>query len=84
MVSITSRVMTVRVVMLCTSTSGDVAATVMVSSTAPTFRSALTVAVGMRSQAGRSALPEDGERFAVDLKHVRDALTELHDADPRG
>ena len=44
-VSSTSRVMTVRVVMFCTSTTGDSAETVIVSATAPTFRSALIVAV---------------------------------------
>jgi hypothetical protein len=43
--SITSRVITVRVVMLCVSTTGDSAETVMVSSRAPTLRSALIVAV---------------------------------------
>ena len=43
--SSTSRVMTVRVVMLCVSTTGDSAETVMVSSRAPTLRSALIVAV---------------------------------------
>ena len=45
MVSSTSRVMTVRVVMFCTSTTGDSAETVIVSSTAPTFISPLIVAV---------------------------------------
>ena len=44
-VSRTSRVMTVRVVMLCTSTIGVSAATVIVSSIAPTLSSALTGAV---------------------------------------
>ncbi|PYQ96611.1 MAG: hypothetical protein DMF96_17800 [Acidobacteria bacterium] len=43
--SSTSRVMTVRVVMLCVSTTGDSAVTVIVSATAPTLRSALIVAV---------------------------------------
>ena len=43
--SITSRVITVRVVMLWVSTTGDSAETVIVSSSAPTFRSALIVAV---------------------------------------
>jgi hypothetical protein len=43
--SMTSRVITVRVVMLCVSTTGDSAETVMVSSSAPTLRSALIVAV---------------------------------------
>ena len=43
--SSTSRVMTVRVVMFCVSTIGDSAETVIVSSIAPTFRSALIVAV---------------------------------------
>ena len=43
--SSTSRVITVRVVMFCTSTTGDSAETVIVSSSAPTFRSALIVAV---------------------------------------
>ncbi|PYQ89696.1 MAG: hypothetical protein DMG03_01980 [Acidobacteria bacterium] len=43
--SSTSRVITVRVVMFCTSTTGDSAATVIVSSTAPIFISALIVAV---------------------------------------
>ena len=43
--SSTSRVMTVRAVMLCVSTIGDSPVTVIVSSTAPTFISALTVAV---------------------------------------
>ena len=45
MVSITSRVMTVRAVMLCTSTRGDSAATVTVSSIAPILISPLMVAV---------------------------------------
>ena len=40
-----SRVMTVRVVMFCTSTTGDSAETVIVSSTAPTFISLLMAAV---------------------------------------
>ena len=44
-VSSTSRVITVRVVMLCVSTIGDSADTVIVSCIAPTFRSALIVAV---------------------------------------
>ena len=43
--SITSRVITVCLVTLCTSTSGVAPDTVIVSSSAPTFRSALTVAV---------------------------------------
>ena len=43
--SITSRVMTVRVVMLWVSTTGDSAETVIVSSSAPTLISALIVAV---------------------------------------
>jgi hypothetical protein len=43
--SSTSRVITVRCVMLWTSTTGDSAATVIVSSTAPTVRSASMVAV---------------------------------------
>ena len=43
--SSTSRVITVRVVMLCVSTTGDSAETVIVSSSAPTLRSALIVAV---------------------------------------
>ena len=41
----TSRVITVRVVILCVSTIGDSAETVIVSSSAPTFSSALIVAV---------------------------------------
>ena len=41
----TLRVITVRVVMLCTSTIGDSAETVIVSSTAPIFISAFTAAV---------------------------------------
>ena len=40
-----AKAITVRAVMLCTSTSGDSAATVIVSSMAPTFISALIVAV---------------------------------------
>lgn len=43
--SSTSRVITVRAVMLCVSTIGDSPVTVTVSSIAPTFISALTVAV---------------------------------------
>ena len=43
--SSTSRVITVRVVTFWTSTMGDSAATVIVSSTAPIFISALIVAV---------------------------------------
>ncbi len=43
----TSRVMTVCLVTLCTSTSGVVPETVIVSSSAPTFRSAFTVAVNV-------------------------------------
>jgi hypothetical protein len=42
--SITSRVMTVREVMLCVSTIGDSPVTVIVSFSAPTFISASTVA----------------------------------------
>ena len=45
--SMTSRVMTVCLVTLCTSTSGVAPETVIVSSSAPTFRSALTVAVNV-------------------------------------
>ena len=45
MTSMTSRVITVRVVMFCTSTTGVSPVTVIVSATAPTFRSALTFAV---------------------------------------
>ena len=44
-VSSTSRVSTVCLVVDCTSTSGDAPETVIVSSSAPTFSSALTVAV---------------------------------------
>ena len=44
-VSRTSRVNTVCLVRLCTSTSGDAPDTVIVSSSAPTFRSPLMVAV---------------------------------------
>jgi hypothetical protein len=43
--SMTSRVITVRCVMLCTSTIGEFAATVIVSATAPTRMSASIVAV---------------------------------------
>jgi len=43
--SSTSRVMTVRVVMFCTSTTGDSPVTVIVSATEPTFRSTLIEAV---------------------------------------
>ncbi len=43
--SSTSRVMTVRVVMFWVSTTGDSPVTVIVSPTAPTFRSAFTCAV---------------------------------------
>src|SRR5215475_15046706 len=68
MLSITSRVMTVRAVMFCTSTSGDSAATVIVSSIAPTFISALIVAV-------KSDVSSTPSRFTV-LKPGRANETE--------
>ena len=45
-----SRVMTVRVVMLCVSTIGDSPVTVIVSSIPPTLISALTLAAEVRRQ----------------------------------
>ena len=58
MASSTSRVMTVRAVMLCTSTIGDSAETVIVSSSAPTLSSALIVAV-------KSAVSSTPSRFTT-------------------
>ena len=52
----TSRVITVCLVTLCTSTSGVVPATVIVSSSAPTFMSPLTVAVNVPESSMPSCL----------------------------
>ena len=76
--SMISRVMTVRVVMLCTSTSGDSADTVIVSSTAPTRRSASMVAMKseVSSMFSRLTVLKPGSVKVIEYTPGRSAVME--------